>query len=298
MTMHQLHTFESAFSGIRSCCEGVGKACDATKSLRSHFGKMSSSSSSCHLDFKSFVSRVARSGQSLSSTEVRHLRRLCEVCKDFLKDRWRSLIAPHAAEPALVSYSCDSTPLVTRESFRKEWGVGEKLRVTRRGRQLGHYDVQRCWFRSGGEVGVLFSEPLLLEDQTAKTHMTAYLELVGYARSLGHRGLLISHHVEDRALVGPMSKLFRMYLASVDAEQASGSSTIERDLLRLMHWKVSSGCICHDVHNGMKLGQLQTFETETIKSSYVTVEALRNSFSPAGEEPSYLAPGGPRVPGQ
>ena len=79
----------------------------------------------------SLALRLARCSLNISSVERRHVRKLAEMAKDFLQHRWNSLIRRHLDSPALLSYSCDSTPLVTRESFRRAWGP--HLKVTRRG---------------------------------------------------------------------------------------------------------------------------------------------------------------------
>eukprot|EP00969_Alexandrium_andersonii_P356554 15446785-Alexandrium_andersonii.AAC.1 len=53
----------------------------------------------------------------------------------------------------------------------------------------------------------------------------------------------------------------------------------EHALLRLQHWEVSAGCVCHDVRNGVRLGLRRSFPQEdTVKSAYIVVESLRNSY--------------------
>lgn len=149
----------------------------------------------------------------------------------------------------MTSYSCDSTPLQTRESFVREWQAGSHL--TRWGRQSGHYDIQRVWLRSGSEVAVLFNEPLRLREGTATCLFQAFLCMIRHLRQLGHRGLCIVHHVEDGALFSAMHRLFLQHSASVDAEVCGAEPRGEGALLSLLHWQVSSGCICHDIHNSM-----------------------------------------------
>lgn len=225
-----------------------------------------------------FLLRVSKPGLCLSWPEMRNARKLCEVAKHFLQRRWASLISRHLGEPALLSYSCDSTPLVTRESYKRAFGPDRVVR--RHGRQAGHFDVQRVWFRSGGEVGVLFTEPAKTGDGSAWTAFSGYLSLTKTLREYGHRGLVITHHVEDRLHHSAMKRLHLQHNAAIHAQLSHGHPPGQSALLRLQHWEVSSGCCCHDVHNGYKWGLLANYtDVDVMKSAYITVESLRNSFS-------------------
>jgi len=92
------------------------------------------------------------------------VKRMAEVGKDFLQQRFTSAVQRNLHRPALQSYSCDSTPLTTRETYRRAWG--DSLRITRKGRMASHFDIQRLWFKSGSESTCMFSEPIRLADGT------------------------------------------------------------------------------------------------------------------------------------
>ena len=126
------------------------------------------------------------------------MKRMAEVGKDFLQQRFTSAVQRNLHRPALQSYSCDSTPLTTRETYRRAWG--DSLRITRKGRMASHFDIQRLWFKSGSESTCMFSEPIRLADGTGWGVFSAYMKLTTTLRQAGHRGLVVSHHCEDRAL--------------------------------------------------------------------------------------------------
>ena len=156
------------------------------------------------------ASRLASLSSVLGTTESRHVRKLAEISKDFLRTRFATCLNKSLQMPALQSFSCDTTPLSTREGFRHEWGP--HLRITRRGRAAGHFNVLRVWLRCDAGCAVLLGEPQTLADSTAWTAFQAYLDTAQTLRQAGHRGLAISHHVEDRALhsaVGVSSRSWR-----------------------------------------------------------------------------------------
>ena len=168
--------------------------------LCSHLGRMDTSPAR-DTDWRRLALGLGNVGQSLATTDVRHIVRLGEVFKDFLSRRWRRLIRRTSTLPAICSYSCDSTPLTTTETFRKKLLFeGGAFTVRRRGRNAGHFNIQRCWYKAGDHCGVIFTEAQRLKDQSSWTHFSSFLQLGASPRSAGHRGLLIEHHVEDRGL--------------------------------------------------------------------------------------------------
>ena len=175
--------------------------------------------------------RLAKCSLGTSTSESRAARKLAEMAKDSLRFRWTRLLQSVLAEPVVLSFSCDSTPLVTRESFHGMFG--KHFKVCRRGRQSGHFDVQRAGLRtSRGQCGVLFGEPARMADQTAWTAFAGFLELIKPLRESGHRGLAISHHVEDRALHGALDRIMTSYHNLIDDQLSTTMGAGDARLLR------------------------------------------------------------------
>jgi hypothetical protein len=86
--------------------------------------------------------------------------------------------------------------------------------------------------------------------------------------------------MEDRALRSSLEHIMQMHHKFIDEEISSCLPPGEASLLRLLHWQVHTGRVCHDVHDAMKWSMLRSFsDQEVLKSAYITVESLRNAYS-------------------
>mmetsp|Transcript_128916 Transcript_128916/g.251053 ORF Transcript_128916/g.251053 Transcript_128916/m.251053 type:complete len:158 (+) Transcript_128916:2-475(+) len=141
---------------------------------------------------------------------------------DLLRDRFDHCVNLHSDDPALLSYTDDATPVKTREDFIVSiWDV----RVVRRGRQAGSYNIQRQWYRSKGDTAVLFHEPQTLLNGTAWTHYSCFKSLFGCLREHGHRGIAINHDATDRMLHGPLHNLLSTHYALSEERALLGLPT-------------------------------------------------------------------------
>lgn len=225
-----------------------------------------------------FGQRVSRPRNSLSWSEIRNVRKLAEILKELIKRRFDAALGRHRDRPCLLSYSSDSTPIATLETYSAaEWN---HLKVRRRGRLNNHFIIQRAWLRTADDLNVIFTEPFRVADGTAWTAWTACTQLVPTLREAGHRGLAISHHCEDRLLFSSMDRIMNKHHNYIDHQIGLRESPGQVRLLHLLHWQVHSGCSCHDAHNAYKWSVLRdNSDPERLKSAFIIVESMRNAYS-------------------
>ena len=86
------------------------------------------------MDFMSVLQRIGAVANALSPSDVGSLPRLVEGCKSFLKALASKLLNDHPACPAMLQYSCDTTPVkvASRSSFQVApmWLQGVLLKLT------------------------------------------------------------------------------------------------------------------------------------------------------------------------
>ena len=134
--------------------------------------------------------QLSRPSFVMAAPQVRWVAKLCEMSKDFLAERFRRAVSLDVAAPALLSYSCDSTPLKTTQMYIADFWDS---RIVRRGRQGGSWNIQRMWFMGAARQSCLFTEPRKLLDGTMWSHYECYRQLCPTLRQCGHYGIAIEH---------------------------------------------------------------------------------------------------------
>ena len=223
------------------------------------------------------VQHYAQPSRVCDFRDLGRIGKLSEICKWWLKSLALAFLQRHADQPVLISYGSDCTPLVTRHRYARSWG---HLAVSRSGKSGGEWLVQRCFMLSGNnERHVLFCEPRLLVDKTAWSHFSAFRELLPLGRECGHSGLLVSHHIYDRAVFSAMTRHHReLHMARKVHEEAILHEGAAR-WRWLLSWFTSAGCVNHDAHNSLKWGALAFYsEKATPRNMFICIESLRQSF--------------------
>ena len=110
----------------------------------------------------------------LSKADTRHCLKLCEMSKQFLRQGFMRFVRRSPDEPCLMSYSSDATPLKSMETVVQQfWDV----RIIRRGRSAGSWNIQRLWALRGGEQSIMFTEPFKMADHTTLSLYTCFSRL-------------------------------------------------------------------------------------------------------------------------
>lgn len=99
--------------------------------------------------------------RNLSRDDGREAAKLCEMMKDLLWSKAKSLVAASAGRPVLYSYGSDGTPMLTRESMALKPADGQVL--YRRMKEAGEYLVERGFILTPNAGGG-YSKACLLRD--------------------------------------------------------------------------------------------------------------------------------------
>jgi hypothetical protein len=142
---------------------------------------------------------------SLTSHDLEKIATVSETCKTFLKERAIRWLHNHRSSTILYQYSSDTTPIVTKETFKRQW---ENLSVVRRGRSSKDLLVQRAFLtEASGPPIAIFMEPQEVKDKTAFTHYNAARQFMAFPREYGHQGGCVKHFVMDRAILSSTTRL-------------------------------------------------------------------------------------------
>jgi hypothetical protein len=214
---------------------------------------------------------------SLTSHDLEKIATVSETCKTFLKERAIRWLHNHRSSTILYQYSSDTTPIVTKETFKRQW---ENLSVVRRGRSSKDLLVQRAFLtEASGPPIAIFMEPQEVKDKTAFTHYNAARQFMAFPREYGHQGGCVKHFVMDRAILSSTTRLLaktQVLLNEAD-DDVLDKGCAHRLYLTQLNTQV--GCACHDAQGGLKWGVLAFInDKETLRSCYISVESLRNGF--------------------
>ena len=99
------------------------------------------------------MSRMTRPSLVLSHRECDKLSQLEVVGKELNKQRIRRFVAAHSHEPLLMSYSSNTTPVATVESFSAK---ADDFEVRRRGRRPNDFLMERLFVASKTAVTIDF----------------------------------------------------------------------------------------------------------------------------------------------
>ena len=201
---------------------------------------------------------------------------LCWLVKFWLRLLIRSFFSKNQDEPILETYSADSTPTQTRQRYHLSY---QDLIVRRSGKSTKHWLQQRYFVQNANnDTEVLFTEPVLLADQTAWSQYNSVYELTDMARQ-HHRGINVSHSCYDRAIQTAMFRKERQRHKAYDLllEDTLGPGEAWHQIM--MSWIVSCGCFAHDAHNAFKWSVCWAFNDKTLmRDAWICMESLRQSY--------------------
>ena len=109
---------------------------------------------------------LAQPSLVLKVHEVHKCHRLSEAARDFLQLRAAEVVAEDPEATIIWSYSSDSTPISTNESFVEKL---QGIKVKRHGRQSNDLLVERLFISSPTQATVVFKEPVKLFNKTVWT---------------------------------------------------------------------------------------------------------------------------------
>lgn len=104
---------------------------------------------------------------------------------------------------------------------------------------------------SSGERQVVLAEPRRLSDKSAWTHLAAFRDFLPLGREAGHQGLLVSHHIYDRAVCGAMARHHRELYYARKLFEESNEHPGRAHLSLLLTWCTTVPCAQHDAHNAL-----------------------------------------------
>jgi hypothetical protein len=223
-----------------------------------------------------------RVAKSLERHEVYILERLVEGVKMHVKNKCMQLLADSRDQAVLWSFQSDATSLKT--SARKDSIMGES-HVRRRGRVLHEILLQRGFLKTKSTLGVerialMISDVLLLTAGKKGWNLfAAAAQFFPLARKAGHRGICVQHTCADRAMFSTLDRKLRQRNQAYYTEGMGPDLGDDAVLLELTDWVVSTGCVCHDCHNGLKWGLSKYTSVEGLKDMHIVLESLRNSFT-------------------
>ena len=222
--------------------------------------------------------RFAQPSLVCSTRDVQKLQRLAECLKVHLRTELAAFLLANSETPVQVFYGSDCTPHVTKETWKKTWGM---YSVRRAGRQCSEFIIQRLFaINTSGEVRVLLDEPLPLADKTAWTHIEVFRQAFELPRLAGHRAICSHHYAWDRAVQAPCARHVRQLHEASHQHLAETQADLPTTLLKLTSWVTSSACCNHDVHNALKWSVLEyTKDPVALRGSFIVVESLRNGYS-------------------
>lgn len=221
--------------------------------------------------------RLSRASLVLSPAEVDTVKKFGPPLRRFLRGKAIDLISSDDLAPALFQYSSDTTPLSTLETYTKTAG---DLKVRRKGRQGNDILIERFFVRTPLGTAVCLCEPRRLLDKTTWCHFAAFDNMNCNPRDFGANGIVISFGCWDRAVCSSMSKLYDAYQERCLALASAAVDSGARRLLELTTWTLTGACKAHDAHRALRWA-LSTWidDADTVKSAFLVIEALRNSYS-------------------
>lgn len=205
----------------------------------------------------------------------------CELLKRQLRGDAVDLIRRAEGRPILYSYQADATPVLVRTYCRTQ--VVDGLLVHRSAGEGCEFLVERAFLKSTDRQGkpllaCLMRDPRPLTAGKASWNVwTACREFFPPVRSFSHGGIVLSHFAFDRALFQPVLRKLRQQQARSFDEAAPDDP--HKHYHWLLDWICGTGCIVHDIHNGLRWGL--TFwapEPAVVKDMHVCIESLRHSY--------------------
>ena len=150
------------------------------------------------------VLNYARPSLRLEEIDRSLCKQLASAIQDWMRSRAEMSLMVHRHKAVVLQYGADCTPLVTRRRYTMRSG---DLAVQRTGSRVGEWLVQRaCVLASTGERIVILAQPRILADKSAWSHFACWREFLPLPREYNARGLVLHHHVYDRAIFASVSR--------------------------------------------------------------------------------------------
>ena len=210
------------------------------------------------MDVTSALQRIGAVANALLPEDAAALPRLVEGCKTFLKALACKLLFENPTRPAMLQYSCDTTPV--KLSKRSKFQVGTYV-AAGRAPQTHEFFVQQIYLSvSNGlnqlEHAIVVKEPMVLEHgKTMPALLACSFTSPGILLGCDPRqGITLHHQVHDRGVSGKfVSALAHHWQRAVQDAAPPVSEQNEPQLNSgLLHWYSHCGCSLHDTHNALR----------------------------------------------
>ena len=191
----------------------------------------------------------------------------------------------NSAEPFLVVYGSDGTPIRTAQTFVSSGDVGHAVR--RRGHTGLEFLVQRAFIlsRARGKIEIAARAGIPLQAGAKNNVMDsagAAARFLPLLRSLGATSICIQHVCFDGKFFDPLSALLaRMVEQQYHTEGTppfAPTASRPKWLLHLMDWVTSMPCVIHVMHNAAYWGVRLVNEADVQDRLFKCCESLRNSI--------------------
>ena len=216
------------------------------------------------------VLEFSRPSHVYRTCDVRCMRKLAEVVKEFVRGEIRGFLRRRGSDGAMVQYGAGCTLAQTRSRFRVHVG---NIDVKRSGRATHEWLVQRAFFLSGrGHRMAAIAEPCILHDKSAWSHFAAHRAFMALPREVGVRGLILHHLIYDRAMWGALSRRQRQLHAAKHEQERLRLMDGDARLSSMLSFFTSVPCVNHDVHSSLRWATGQLFDdTNTARAMFLSV---------------------------
>ena len=228
--------------------------------------------------FAGYAKGFGKPSTSFQERQIQLICKMCEVMKYFLRQLLTSFMHDHSQDVVLVSYSSDCTPTKFRKRIRT---CTDNLTINRSARTCGEFLVQRMFaLTADGKKRAFFPEPYRLQDKTAWSCFSAWLQLHLDCRGCGHDGIAIFHFCYDRGILEPLFRCQAKYLRGkyeFDKQERGEVAAFERWCRTLI---LKTECLNHGAHNSLCWAFRQwIWDPTTTKKLFICIESLRQGYS-------------------
>jgi hypothetical protein len=231
------------------------------------------------------VLELATPHRVLNSQDVSKAAKLCEVVKQYLTNKAKSVVAAASGRAVLYSYGSDGTPMLTRASFSSTLG-GQTVR--RYAGKSVEFLVERGFVKTTDGVGepivaTLARDPVpLLHGKTAWHMLPPACAFFPLLQRLGHAGISVSHYCFDRAVFDPMMEKLRQRHAMYHAVQRQNPASDWTPVQECLDWVVGTPCANHDCQNSLKWALKAVLDEEdtaqVVHALHIAIASVRNGF--------------------
>ena len=132
---------------------------------------------------------------------------------------------------------------------------------------------------------MLPADPRLLLAKTAWSHYQAQVDFWRLSRERGHKSIVLSHHIWDRALKTACETHQRQRHSALNPSLQNRLDEGDALFLELQSWTTAVGCIAHDIHNSLTWSVFSYInDREAVKHAWIVIQSLRNGFNTLATE--------------